>query len=120
MEYFWGPTILGLLGFVAMTIVFAIGAFTFRLKISKLNDLSKFDRFSIIKELGEPFNTINEGDNIILVWMKSSGNYMLKIEYTSKGEFVRINQQLDQTKSGAKGIIFGLIEKIINSVKRQR
>ena len=86
-------------------------AFKFKLKILKLGDLSRFDKSSIITELGEPTNTINEGENLVLIWLKSHGNYLLKIEYTNTGEFVRINQQLDQTKDGAKGFIYGLIGK---------
>jgi len=113
MEYLVGPLLGGLLMFVVITILISLGGFLFKLKVIKLGDLSKHNKSQIITELGEPNNIISEGENQVIVWYKSSGNYVLKIEYTNEGNFVRINQQLDQTKNGTKGLIYGLVLRFI-------
>jgi len=107
------PLLGGLVLFLVITILVSLGGFLFKLKVIKLGELSKYNKSQIITELGDPNNIINEGENQVLVWIKSSGNYLLKIEYTNQGDFVRINQQLDQTKNGPKGFIYSFILKFI-------
>ena len=107
------PLLGGLVLFLVITILVSLCGFLFKLKVIKLGELSKYNKSQIITELGDPNNIINEGENQVLVWIKSSGNYLLKIEYTNQGDFVRINQQLDQTKNGPKGFIYSFILKFI-------
>ena len=112
MEYIVGPLFGGLIFYVLMTILISLGGFMFKLKVLKLGDFSQYNKTQILLKLGQPNNTLNiENDNSQLIWLKSSGNYLLKIDFDSKGDFLRISQQIDQTTSGVKGFIYGLILK---------
>ncbi|MAZ38421.1 MAG: hypothetical protein CL842_13315 [Crocinitomicaceae bacterium] len=113
MENIILPGLGGLVLFLVITLLGSLGGFLFKLKVIKSGDLSKYNKSQIITELGDPVNIINEEENQVLVWLKSSGTYMLKIEYTNQGDFVKINQQLDQTKNGLKGFLYNLILKFI-------
>lgn len=113
MEYTILPIILGIVMYFFITVFISLGAFIFKIKVIKTGDLSRFNNYEIVNELGNPSNIINEGNNIIYVYLKSFGNYLLKIEYNEEGQFLRINQQLDQTTSGPKGLLYKLILKII-------
>ena len=103
MEYTVLPLLGGLILYILITILVSLGGFKFKLRVLKLGELNQYNKTNNILTL--------EDNNSVLVWLKSSGNYLLKIEFDSKGDFVRINQQLDQTTSGVKGLIYGFILK---------
>ena len=113
MEYIIGPMILGLFFFIALTIVISIPAFLFRLKVQKFGAFEGKNKNAFLSAFGQPM-AINNFNNIEqLVWMKASGNYMLKLNFNPEGNFLSIATQLDQTKNGVKGIIYGIVAKFI-------
>ena len=112
MEYTVLPLLGGFILYILITILVSLGGFKFKLRVLKLGELNQYNKTQIISKLGQPNNILPIEDNkSVLVWLKSSGNYLLKIEFDSKGDFVRIHQQLDQTTSGVKGLIYGFILK---------
>jgi hypothetical protein len=114
MEYMIGPMILGLLGYLALTIVMSLPGFLFRIKVEKFGAFEGKNKNAFLSAFGQPMAINNLENNIEqLVWMKASGNYMLKLNFNPEGNFLSIATQLDQTKNGVKGFIYGIVAKFI-------
>ena len=106
--------ILGLFFYIAMTIVISIPAFLFRLKVEKFGAFEGKTKNDFLSALGNPMSVLNPTNDIqILVWLKASGNYVLKLKFNPEGNFIGTDTQLDQTKTGIKGILYGLVMKFI-------
>ncbi|MCF8321667.1 MAG: hypothetical protein K9I26_00810 [Flavobacterium sp.] len=106
--------ILGLFFYIALTIVISIPAFLFSLKVEKFGAFEGKTKNDFLSTFGNPMSILNPTNDIqVLVWLKASGNYMLKLKFNPEGNFIRVHKQLDQTKTGVKDILYGLIMKFI-------